>query len=105
MRRTEPTLARAADLLGDDEVDGLEDADVLLEAVERQPERLGELADRGRPARELLEDAPARRIRKGEERPIQCLVMLHRSVHCNAKDDMTSIQLTALPDGGWKEDA
>jgi CDGSH-type Zn-finger protein len=46
--------------------------------------------------------------------------MLHRSVHYNAREDMTSIQLTALPDGGsadkpfcdgshartgWKEDA
>jgi CDGSH-type Zn-finger protein len=25
--------------------------------------------------------------------------MLHRSVHYNAREDMTSIQLTALPDG------
>jgi hypothetical protein len=69
LRRTESTLARAADLFGDDEVDGLEDADVLLDAVERQAERLGELADRSRPAPELLEDAPARRVREGKERP------------------------------------
>lgn len=25
--------------------------------------------------------------------------MLHRSVHYNAREDMTSIQITALPDG------
>ena len=48
LRWAEPALARAANLLGDDEVDGLEDADVLLEAIERQAERLGELADRSR---------------------------------------------------------
>ena len=78
---------------------------MLLEAVERQAERLGELADRGRSAREPFEDPPARRVRPGEERPIQCLVMLHRLVQYNAREDMTSIQLTALPDGGGKEDA
>src|SRR5258708_32022399 len=41
LRWAETALARAANLLGDDEVDGLEDADVLLEAIERQAERLG----------------------------------------------------------------
>jgi hypothetical protein len=54
---------------------------VLLDAVEREAERLGELADRGRPAAEALQDAPARRIRQGEERPIECSVIVHRSVH------------------------
>jgi hypothetical protein len=28
--------------------------------------------------------------------------MLHRSVHYNAREDMTSIQLTALPDGPYR---
>jgi hypothetical protein len=45
---------------------------VLLDAVERQAERLGQLADRGRTAAEPLEDAAARRIRQGEERSIEC---------------------------------
>jgi CDGSH-type Zn-finger protein len=28
--------------------------------------------------------------------------MLHRSVHYDAREDMTSIQLTALPDGPYR---
>src|SRR5215218_3782149 len=76
VRRAEPALSRPADLRGDHEIDLLEDADVLLDAVERQAERLGELADRGRSAAKALEDAAACRVREGEERPMQCLVML-----------------------------
>src|SRR5918997_1514086 len=80
-RGAEAALARPADLGGDDEVDLLEDADVLLDAVERQPQGLGELADGGRSAAEALEDAAARRVREGEERAIEDLIMMHRSVH------------------------
>ena len=47
----EPALSRTADLCGDDEVDGFEDADVLLDTVEREPVGLGELADGGRAVR------------------------------------------------------
>jgi len=64
-------MTRAADLLGRDEVDALEDPDVLLDAVDRQPERLRELADRGRPALQALEDLAPRRVRQGEERAVE----------------------------------
>jgi hypothetical protein len=70
-RRAEPALAGTSDLLGRDEVGALEDPDVLLDPVERQPERLGELADRGRTADETLEDAAPRRVREGEERAVE----------------------------------
>jgi hypothetical protein len=71
LRRPEPALARAADFGSDDEIHFLQDADVLLDAVERQVERLGELADRRRAAGEPFEDAPARDVCEGEERPVQ----------------------------------
>ena len=71
-RRPEPALARAPDLLGDDEVGALEDADVLLDPVDRQPVRLRELADRGRAAAEALEDPAPGRVREGEERAVEC---------------------------------
>lgn len=40
---------------------------------------------------------------KPAERSIQCLAILHRSVHYTARNNMASIQLTALP--ARKEDA
>jgi hypothetical protein len=70
-RRAEPALARTADLRGRDEVGALEDADVLLDPVEGQPERLRELADRGRAAAEPLEDLAPRRVGEGEERVVE----------------------------------
>ena len=70
-RGSEPALARAPDLLGDDEVGALEDPDVLLDPVEGQPVRPGELADRGRAAAEALEDPAPGRVREGEERPVE----------------------------------
>jgi len=69
--RAEPAVARAADLLGGDEVRALEDPDVLLDPVDRQPERLRELADRGRATAQTLEDPAPRRVREGEERPVE----------------------------------
>jgi hypothetical protein len=57
LRRSEPALPRPADFGGDDEVDGLEDSDVFLDAVERQVEGLNELADRRWSAGESLENA------------------------------------------------
>ena len=71
-RRTEPAVARAADLLGDHEVDALEDPDVLLDPVDRQPERLRELADRGRAPAQTLEDLAPRRVGEREERAVEC---------------------------------
>src|SRR3954447_5057207 len=85
--RAEPAFAGAADLLRDHEVDLLEDPDVLLEAVERQAERLGQFADCRRPAGEPLEDAPARRVGEGEERAIECLAIVHRAVQYKAGED------------------
>ena len=67
LRRAETALARAADLLGDDELGPLEDPDVLADSRERQTERTGELAVRRRSLAELLEDAAARRVRQREE--------------------------------------
>jgi hypothetical protein len=66
-------LARAGapDLRRDHETDLLEDPDVLLDAVEGEPERLGQLADRRRPPSEVLEDAPPGRVREGEERAVE----------------------------------
>jgi hypothetical protein len=65
-------VARPPDLLGDDEVGALEDPDVLLDPVERQPVRLRELADRGRAGAEALEDPAPGRVGEGEERPVEC---------------------------------
>jgi hypothetical protein len=70
--RAEPAAPRAPDLLGGDEVGALEDADVLLDAVQRQPVRLRELADRGRAGAEALEDPAPRRVGEGEERAVEC---------------------------------
>src|SRR4051794_6007694 len=70
LRRAEPALPRTTDLRGDHQIDRLEDADMLLDAIEREAERLGQLADRGGSAGEPFEDAPARRVRKREERSI-----------------------------------
>jgi hypothetical protein len=82
---TEPALAGAPDLPRDHEIHFLEDPDVLLHPVEREPERLGQLADRRRSVAEALEDAPAGRIREREERPIEGRVIVHRSAHYNAE--------------------
>jgi hypothetical protein len=64
-------MARTPDLLGDDEVGALEDADVLLDPVERQAVRPRKLADRGRAAAEALEDSASGRVREGEEGPVE----------------------------------
>ena len=48
-----------------------------------------------------------RRVGSGqrEERPIKGYVMMHRSVHYHRSGvDMTSSQLTALPDGPYRVD-
>jgi hypothetical protein len=70
--RAEPVVARAADLLADDEVGALEDPDVLLDPVDGQPERLRKLTDRGRAPAETLEDPAPRRVGEGEERAVEC---------------------------------
>ena len=44
---------------------------MLLDAVERQVERAGELADRRRAAGESLENASPRGVGQGEERAIE----------------------------------
>jgi hypothetical protein len=64
----EPAFARPPDLLGDDEIGRLEDADVLLDPVDRQAERRGELAERRGTVAETLEDPAPGRIRQREER-------------------------------------
>jgi hypothetical protein len=66
-RRAEAAFASPADLLGDDEIGALEDPDVLLDPVQRQAERPGEVADRRRPAAQALQDPAPRGIRQGEE--------------------------------------
>jgi hypothetical protein len=66
-RRAQSALARPPHLLGLDEAGQLEDPDVLLDPVEGQARRRGELAQRRRAAAEALEDAPALRIREREE--------------------------------------
>jgi hypothetical protein len=71
VRATEPALTRPPDLLGGHQVGALEDPDVLLDPVERQPERLRELADRGRAAAEALEDLAPCRVREREERAVE----------------------------------
>jgi hypothetical protein len=71
VRRPEPALPRPSDLLGGHEVGALEDPDVLLDPVERQPERLGQLADRGRAPPQPLEDLTPRGIGEGEERAVE----------------------------------
>jgi hypothetical protein len=65
-------VARTPDLLGDDEVGALEDADVLADPVDRQAVGLRELADRGGAAAEALEDSSPGRVREGEEGPVEC---------------------------------
>jgi hypothetical protein len=65
-------VARAAHLLGRHEVGALEDPDVLLDPVDRQPERLRELADRGRATAQALEDPAPCRVGEGEERAVEC---------------------------------
>jgi hypothetical protein len=67
-------LASPPDLLGDDELRILQHPHVLLDAVERQAERLRQLTERGRMRGEELEDPASGRIREGEERPIECCV-------------------------------
>ena len=81
-RWAELALPRAPDLRRCDETDVLEDPDVLFDAVESQPERRGQLAERGRRACEPVEDPATRRVRQREERPVQCRVIVHRSVQC-----------------------
>jgi hypothetical protein len=65
-------VARTPDLLGDDEIGALEDADVLADPVDRQSVGLRQLADRGRAAAEALEDPAPGRVREGEEGPVEC---------------------------------
>jgi hypothetical protein len=54
-------------LLGAYQVRVLQNLDVLLEAGERDPERLGELADGGSAATEALQDSPACGVRERRE--------------------------------------
>jgi hypothetical protein len=67
----EPALAGAADLLGGHEICALEDQDVLLDPVERQAERLRQLADGRRPSPQAIEDPAPRRIGEREERAVE----------------------------------
>jgi hypothetical protein len=71
LRWPQPAFPRPTDLGGDDEVDCLEDADVFLDAVERQVERASELADRRRAAGESFQDASPRGVGQGEERAVK----------------------------------
>jgi hypothetical protein len=63
----EPALARPPDLLGDDKLGGLEDPDVLLDPVDRQAERRGELSERRGTVAQALQDPAPGRIRQREE--------------------------------------
>src|SRR5919204_107489 len=71
LRGTQAALASPSHLLGEHELCILEHPHVLLDAVERQAERLGQLTDGGGTVREQLEDSAARRIREREERAIE----------------------------------
>jgi FAD/FMN-containing dehydrogenase len=89
----EPALAGSPDLRAGDEIDLLEDPDVLLHAVQGETERLGQLAYRGRPPPEPLDDAAASAIGQREERAVEGSVILHRSVHYS---DHELAQVSAL---------
>jgi hypothetical protein len=65
-------MARPAQLLGGHEVGALENPDVLLDPVERQSKRLGELADRGGGMAQPFEDLATCRVGERKEGPVEC---------------------------------
>jgi hypothetical protein len=69
--RAQPTLAHPAHLLGLDQAGELQDPDVLLDPVEGQARRPGELAQRRGAAAEALENAPPLGVREREERRVE----------------------------------
>ena len=85
LRGAEAAFASPSHLLGNHEVGVLEDPHVFLDAIEGQTEWLRQLTDCGGMRREQLEDPAACRIREGEERAIQGVVIVHRSVHYNER--------------------
>lgn len=71
--RAEPALARPPHFLGLHEAGEFKDPNVLLDPVERQARRPGELAQRRRTATQALKDAPPRGVREREERRVKRL--------------------------------
>lgn len=69
--RPEPALAHPAHLLGLDQTGELQDADMLLDAVEGQARRPRQLAQCRRAGAQALEDASPLRIREREERGVE----------------------------------
>jgi hypothetical protein len=65
--RSKATVSHPPDLLRRHQLGRLEDTDMLPDSCQRHLEILGQLADRGIPAPEALEDSASRRVGQGAE--------------------------------------
>jgi hypothetical protein len=96
----QPAIDDPADLVARDEPRILEDVEMLDEAGQRHPERLGQIADRLFPGAQPRERRPAGRVGQRAEDGVETVArILNHMVHCTpARAALSSARFDHFPE-------
>ena len=100
--RSEAAPSRPPHLLAAYQVRVLQNLDVLLQAGQRDPERLGELADRGAAATETLQDSPACGVRERRKGLVELFLILNHLVQYCTRRNSVQASSSAKPSVGQR---